>query len=54
MDLKLFSLSFEKYCIRYVSFYDRVDLDSIIFHTKQFDQKHVLTGCFLIHFTMET
>ena len=34
------------------TFYHRVGQDSIIFHTKYFEQKHVLTGS--IHFAMET
>ena len=45
---KNFSLSYEK-CIDLVSFYNRVGL---IFHTKHFEWKHVLTD--FIQDTMET
>ena len=38
--------------MKQVSFYHRVGLDSIIFHTKHFEQKNVLTG--FIHVTIET
>ena len=34
-----------------ISFYHRVGLDCIIFNTKHFGQKHVLTGC--INFTVD-
>ena len=51
MDLELFFI-IRKCCIKYVSFYHGVGRDSIIFYTKHFEQKHVLTGCIL--FTMET
>ena len=51
MDLQLF-LIIRKMLYKISKFYHRVGLESIIFHTKHFEQKHVLTGC--IHFTMET
>ena len=51
MDLELFFI-IRKCCIKYVSFYHGVGVDSIFFYTKHFEQKQVLTSCIL--FTMET
>ena len=51
MDLQLFFI-IGKMLYKISMFYHRVGLESIIFQTKHFEQKHVLIGC--IHYTMET